>query len=158
MILNKINSILDKIVFTILAEKWQKRLCNNVTFDVQTCHPESWMSICVKSTEIQSRVGWIHLFDFERESGHVGSHFKFSFLNSLTELSFAVRSEHNRDTADLGFLDKSEPECQRVTFGHVGAQQCDIFTRVDLHSLRNGDWDPAWNKQQRSKWVLIMTR
>jgi len=60
------------------------------------------------------------------------------------------------DTAGFSSVDHSEPVCLRSRCGNVGAQQSDVFTRLDLHSVRLTD--PAWNKQQREHHVLNIQR
>lgn len=92
--------------------------------------------VCVKSTEMHPRVGEIHLFDFKRDGGEVGSHFKFPISKPITEFDIVSGPVRRRDAADLGSVNKSGPERVSWTSGNVGAQQCDVFTRPDLHSLR----------------------
>ena len=102
------------------------------------------------STEIQSRVRWVHLFDSEKQSGDVGAHFKFSTLKSITEFCMFCSLEHVGNAAGLASADHSEPDYLSGRAGIVGAQQSDFLTRLNLHSVRLRTWDrdPAWNKQQ----------
>ena len=102
------------------------------------------------STEIQSRVRWVHLFDSEKQSGDVGAHFKFSTLKSITESRRVCSLEHVGNAAGLASADHSEPDYLSGRAGIVGAQQSDFLTRLNLHSVRLRTWDrdPAWNKQQ----------
>lgn len=110
------------------------------------CTDNHWpVSFCFISTEIQSGVRYIHLFDLQKEGSAVGCHVKFSVLKSITECNIAIRALHIGDAADVVSVVQFEPEYVRRESGKVGAQQCDVFTRLNLHSvkLRNRERDPA---------------
>ncbi len=70
------------------------------------------------------------------EEADVGACFKSSILKFITECSRFKSLEDFGDTLGLFFVNQFEPEYLKGNTGKVGAHQCDVFTRLNLHSLR----------------------
>ncbi len=83
--------------------------------------------------------------DHEKEGRGVGRHLKFILIKTSKERNISIRAGHGGDGADVGSVVQFKPHHVSGKTAEVGAQQCDVFARLNLHrvKLTNGDRDPA---------------